>query len=326
VKAQTPAVSVEGVVKRRAWRHPVSLTIGRGEYVAIVGKNGSGKSTLLETIIGVLRPDAGRVRLLGKDPHRFPPVRRRVAVAFQDLSLDGNYPIRRTLALHAAVFGIPKARLLEVARRFEVPLEAMPFHMSGGQRKRAELAKALAQEAEVYFFDEPTAGLDRGGIEVFGEELGGLRRRGATVVVITHDPGLLPSADRIVDFDELKERSARMAGEKQVLVLELSTWKPELDSKIEAIPSVIGHKVEPNPEVLKKLGIPPELFKGVVFVDDVSKAGIKGAKSSRQISLDTLFKRCRLRLETTDNKAALPEVLKLLIAHGIEVLEVSEEA
>ena len=325
MSAEPPAVNVEGLVKRRAWQHPISLTIEAGEYVAVVGKNGSGKSTLLETVIGVLKPDAGRVELLGKNPHRFPYIRRRVAVAFQDISLDSNYPVGRTLALHARIFGITRARLRAMAQKFEVPLEATPFHMSGGQRKRAELTKALAQSAEVYFLDEPTAGLDREGIQVLSEEIEALRRRNATIVVITHDLGLLPQVDRVIDFDELKERSARMAGERHRLVLELSTWKPELGPELEKIKSVISYKVEPNPEVLKKLGIPPELFKGVIFVDDVSKVGIKGEARKSQISLDALFERCRLELETTDNKSALPEVLKLLITNGIEVLEVLQD-
>jgi len=318
---------VESVVKHRAWRHPVSLAIEKGEQVAIVGRNGSGKSTLLQTMIGVLRPDAGRVRLLGRDPYRHPPVRRRVAVAFQDLSLDGGYPVRRTLGLHAALFRIPRKRMAELVRRFEVPLGATPFHMSGGQQKRAELVKALAQDAEVYFLDEPTAGLDRDGVGLLGEELERLRRRQATVVLVTHDPELLPATDRVIDFDELKERSARMAGEVQKLVLELNTWKPELDPKIKAIKPVIGYEVEPNPEVLERLGIPPELFKGVVFAEDADAAGLPaGAAGGQQVSMDTLFERCRLKLETSDNQAALPELLKLLVEHEVQVLGVSEGA
>jgi len=318
-------IEANDLVKRRAWRHPVSLSIEKGERVAIVGRNGSGKSTLLQTMIGVLRPDAGRVRLLGRDPYRQPAVRRRVAVAFQDLSLDGGYPVRRTLGLHAALFRIPKKRMAELVRRFEVPLEATPFHMSGGQQKRAELVKALAQDAEVYFLDEPTAGLDHEGVGLLGEELERLRRREAAVVLVTHDTELLPTADRVIDFDELKERSARMAGEVQKLVLELNTWKPELDPKIKAIKPVIGYEVEPNPEILQRLGIPPELFKGVVFVDDADEAGIPAAPTgAQQISTDTLFERCRLKLETSDNQAALPELLKLLVEHEVQVLGVLE--
>ncbi len=318
-------IEANDVVKRRAWRHPVSLSIEKGERVAIVGRNGSGKSTLLQTMIGVLRPDAGQVRLLGRDPYRQPAVRRRVAVAFQDLSLDGGYPVRRTLGLHAALFQIPKKRMAELVRRFEVPLEATSFHMSGGQQKRAELVKALAQDAEVYFLDEPTAGLDREGVGLLGEKLERLRRREATVVLVTHDTELLPVADRVIDFDELKERSARMEGEVQKLVLELSTWKPELDPKIKAIKPIIGYEVEPNPEVLQRLGIPPELFKGVVFVDDADEAGLAAAPGgAQQISTDILFERCRLKLETSDNRAALPELLKLLVEHEVRVLGVLE--
>jgi len=319
-------VEVSQLVKYRAWRHPVSLAIEKGERVAIVGRNGSGKSTLLQTMIGVLRPDGGRVRLLGRDPYRDPPVRRRVAVAFQDLSLDGGYPVRRTLGLHAALFRIPKKRLAELARRFAVPLDSTPFHMSGGQQKRAELVKALAQDAEVYFLDEPTAGLDSEGIELLTGSIEALRGQGATVVLITHDPQLLPTVDRVIDFDELKERGARMAGEVQKLVLELNTWKPELDAKIKAIKPVIGYEVEPNPEVLKKLGIPPELFKGIIFVEDeADEASVPtGAALGQQISMDALFERCRIKLETSDNQAALPELLKLLVEHDIQVLGVSE--
>ena len=116
-----------------------------------------------------------------------------------------------------------------------------------------------------------------------------------------------------------------MAGEVQELVLELNTWKPELDAKIKAIKPVIGYEVEPNPEVLQQLGIPPELFKGVVFADDANAAGLGDAPAGgQQISMDALFERCRLKLETSDNQAALPELLKLLVEHDVQVLGVSE--
>ncbi len=317
-------VRANGLVKRRAWQAPISFSIARGESVLLIGPNGSGKSTLLELILGILRPDAGRVYVFGVDPFRKAWVRRRIAVAFQDLSLDAALPIRETLGLHARLFRVPWAKVVALLRRFGLNPDVRPASLSGGQRRRLELVKALAQEAEFYVFDEPTANLDREGTELFLEEAKALRGEGKTLLIVTHDPALRPLGDRELRMHELKQGGTGM--EKRQIVLELSTWNAELEDGIASVPGVLAHRVEPNPEVLKKLGIPPDMISKITFVrpgqmGSVSELAGSGAKT---LSHEHFFDHCRLYVETAEPESTLSELLAFLVGKGVRVYRVIE--
>ncbi len=173
----------------------VSLTLARGDQLALVGPNGAGKSTLFNVIAGVVRPDAGSVQIYGSQPGGhicvgYVPQRNRIDANFpvtvQDVVLMGRTgrigllrrPTRRDRALVRAA----------MERVGIEPLAGRPIgELSGGQQQRVFLARALAQEAEILLMDEPLTGLDLPSQEAILTLLDDLRRQGITVLVATHD-------------------------------------------------------------------------------------------------------------------------------------------
>lgn len=204
MSAAAPVIELTGIATRfgaQSVHDGLDLTVRRGELVALIGGSGSGKSVLLREMIGLHRPDAGRVSLLGTDLWRAPAdalaaVRRRFGMMFQegalfsslDVAANVATPLREHLALPAALIDDLVALRLALAG---LPPEAgakLPSQLSGGMRKRAAIARALALEPEVLFLDEPTSGLDPITARAFDALLAFLNRDlGITVLVVTHD-------------------------------------------------------------------------------------------------------------------------------------------
>ncbi|HWL68569.1 MAG TPA: ATP-binding cassette domain-containing protein [Geminicoccus sp.] len=208
-----PIIEVRGLVTRfgeRTIHDGLDLTVRRGEVLGLVGGSGSGKSVLMRTILGLLRPSAGTIRLLGADlaalsREKLVALRGRTGVLFQDAALFSTL----TVAENAQVpmrerFNWPRSLLAEMAclkiALVGLPEDARdkyPSELSGGMRKRAGLARSIAIDPEVLFLDEPTAGLDPIAAAAFDELILQLSRTlGLTVVMITHD---LDSLMRITD-------------------------------------------------------------------------------------------------------------------------------
>ncbi len=179
----------------------IDLRVRRGELVAIVGGSGSGKSVLLREIIGLQRPSGGRVRLLGIDVWsagdlELEAMRRRIGVMFQDGALFSSLDVAGNVATPMLEQGAIPAQMLAPLVRLRLsmaglPPEAatkMPSELSGGMRKRAAIARALALEPEVLFLDEPTSGLDPVTARTLDALLASLNRDlGITIVLVTHD-------------------------------------------------------------------------------------------------------------------------------------------
>ena len=211
-----PVIDVDAVVTRfgaQTVHDGVSFSVGRGTLVALIGSSGTGKSVLLREIIGLQRPSAGRVRLLGTDMWAAPDaevdaVRRRLGMLFQDGALFSSLSVAQNVAVPLHEHTRLAARTIDdlVALRLAqagLPPDAgakMPSELSGGMRKRAAIARAIALEPEVLFLDEPTSGLDPITARGFDRLVRSLvDDLGLTVFVVTHDlDTLLGVVDRVI--------------------------------------------------------------------------------------------------------------------------------
>lgn len=213
-------ISVRNLVTRFG-KHTVhdglSLDVQRGEIIGVVGGSGTGKSVLLHAIVGLLKPEAGEITVFDQNVRDTPPedyrrLRKRWGVMFQDgalfssLNVQQNVeaPMREQLDLaaetRAALAGI-KVRMVGLP---DSALGKMPSELSGGMRKRAGFARAIALDPEIVFLDEPTAGLDPIGAAAFDMLTLQLRRTlGLTVFLVTHDLDSLHAiCDRIAVLAE----------------------------------------------------------------------------------------------------------------------------
>lgn len=184
----------------------------RGEILGLVGGSGSGKSVLLRTIVGLLRPRAGRVEVLGADLFALRPAARRAlqarwGVLFQDGALFSSLTVRENVQVPLVERLGLKGPLLDELAAVKLGLvglgadaaDKLPAELSGGMRKRAGLARALAMDPEIVLLDEPTAGLDPIAAAAFDELILSLHAAlGLTVVMITHDvDSLVRITDRV---------------------------------------------------------------------------------------------------------------------------------
>jgi len=194
----------------------VDLTIEPGKLVAILGQSGTGKSVLLRQIIGLERPDAGRIVVGGIEIERYlamPPEEKpfRMAMVFQNAALLASLTVAENVSLRLRERGgRDAAKIAAITRRVleQVELggteEKLPSELSGGMRKRVAIARALAIDPELILYDEPTADLD----PILTEEIGRLIARicdvrGATQIIVTHNLPLARSlASRIAVLDQ----------------------------------------------------------------------------------------------------------------------------
>ena len=208
------AIKAENVIKRfgdRVVLNGVSLEIYKGETFVIMGGSGCGKSTFLRLLIGALKPDSGKVHLLGKDlsalnEDEMDKIRKKIGMSFQSSALfdsmtvgeNVSLPLKEHTKLDKSVIDIVIKMKLELVglRGFE---NLMPSQLSGGMRKRVGLARAIAMDPEIVFYDEPTAGLDPIVAGVIDKLIFDLSKKlSITSVVVTHDmKSVFSIADRV---------------------------------------------------------------------------------------------------------------------------------
>ena len=191
----------------------VSLSIEKGEFVAVVGASGSGKSTLLHLMGGVDQPTEGRVFVEDEDISTLNPVkaavfrRRKVGLIYQFYNLIPSLSVEQNIKLPML---LDKRRPDEVYFRglvaglgLEDKLKALPGALSGGQQQRTAIARSLLYRPAVVLADEPTGNLDRQNSRQIVELLKGSNRDlGQTIVIITHDERIALEADRVVQIED----------------------------------------------------------------------------------------------------------------------------
>jgi putrescine transport system ATP-binding protein len=192
-----PLLRIEGVRKcfgGFAAVDGVTLSIRRGEFFALLGGSGSGKSTLLRMLAGLVEPDAGRIVLDGQEMAGVPPHARPVNMMFQSYALFPHMSVAQNIAFGLRMEGAPKAlirdRVAEMLAlvRMEGFGDRKPAVLSGGQRARIALARALAKHPKLLLLDEPLSALDKNLREAMQFELRAIQARsGTTFVIVTHD-------------------------------------------------------------------------------------------------------------------------------------------
>ncbi len=217
VAAGVPKIRVRGLRKRFGDKQVldgVDLDVMPGTSMVVIGGSGSGKSVLIKSILGLVEPDAGTIEIDGRDILALPrsereAARARIGMLFQNAALFDSLPVWENVAfgLLARAPGRPRiGREAARARAGEILAQVglspsvgdlSPAELSGGMQKRVGLARAIAAQPDILFFDEPTTGLD----PIMGAVIDGLiidcvKRLGSTAIAITHD---MASATRIGD-------------------------------------------------------------------------------------------------------------------------------
>jgi putative ABC transport system ATP-binding protein len=193
----------------------VSLTVARGEAVAVMGPSGSGKSTLLNLIAGLDRPTSGTVTVDGQRIDTLSETaaaryrRGRIGMIFQFFNLLDDLTVAANVQLPAQLAGLGRAAAraradeLLTALRIGQYQDAYPGRLSGGQRQRVAIARALVNQPALLLADEPTGALDTATGEEIGQLLAALNRSGQTLVLVTHNPDLAARyASRVIRFTD----------------------------------------------------------------------------------------------------------------------------
>ncbi len=209
----TPKISIRGLHKSFGPKHVlngVDLDIAEGESVVVIGGSGSGKSVMLKCIIGLIEPDAGSIKLDGEEMIGMSRADRAKALRKFGMLFQGSALFDSLKVWENVAFGLIQGRRMPRAEAKEIAIrtlgavglgpevgELQPAELSGGMQKRVALARAIATEPEIVFFDEPTTGLD----PIMGDVIDQLIRQcvddlGATALSITHD---MSSVRRIAD-------------------------------------------------------------------------------------------------------------------------------
>ena len=188
----------------------VSFTVEQGEYVAIMGESGSGKTTLLNILAALDEPTAGTVRL---DGHELGKIRERDAAAFrrdnlgfvfQEFNLLDTFTLEDNIYLPLVLMGMSyedmRARLLPVARELGLTelLKKYPYEVSGGQKQRAAVARAIITEPKLLLADEPTGALDSGSTDELLRLFAAINRAGQTILMVTHSVKAASRAGRVL--------------------------------------------------------------------------------------------------------------------------------
>ncbi len=201
----TPKIKLTDVHKRfgkKVVLDGVNLEVASGESLVIIGGSGSGKSVTIKTVLGLIKPDSGKIEVDGEDVtglsfRQRAPMLQKCGMLFQGGALFDSLPVWRNITFGAAQRGQKltnkEARELAIEKLEAVGLkpetaDLLPSELSGGMQKRVGLARAIAANPEIIFFDEPTTGLDPIMADVINDLIVScVKKLGSTAITITHD-------------------------------------------------------------------------------------------------------------------------------------------
>ncbi|HLE84575.1 MAG TPA: ABC transporter ATP-binding protein [Thermoanaerobaculia bacterium] len=204
----------------------VSLAVEEGEWLVVMGPSGSGKTTLLNLLAGLDRPSAGRLAVAGSElsalgPRELARFRREtVGLVFQEFHLIPYLTALENVMLAQYVHSLTdRGEAAEALARvgLEERLEHLPSQLSGGEKQRLCVARALINHPRLILADEPTGNLDEDNERQVLEIFTGLHRRGQTLVLVTHNPEVAVLADRVVRLEHGRVAAAGVAAEKRAL-------------------------------------------------------------------------------------------------------------
>jgi ABC-2 type transport system ATP-binding protein len=279
-RATTPKLAdrltIQGVdltIADRVVLHRVTFGVGPGEIVGILGPNGSGKSSLLSCIAGLRAPERGEIRLLGETlcaAHR--TVKARMAVVFQESSLDPHLSALENLTIAGELFALGRREARKRAGELLAFVELSdraddPAHtLSGGMRRRLELARALIHQPILLCLDEPTNGLDPRAFERTWTQVMALRQaQELSILITTHRPDEAEICDRIVILDRghlvacatPRDLLARVSGDVVVVTTRspdpIASWLREMDLQPALSPGQVSVEVADGHRLIPRL-------------------------------------------------------------------------
>lgn len=187
----------------------VTFDVEKSSLFAFLGVNGAGKSTTINMLCGVLPPTSGEIKVCGYDIKlRAEEVKRHIGIVFQDSVLDARLTVKENLYSRAALYGLSRAEIKERVDRVAEEFRLTDFFLrpygklSGGQRRRVDIARALINSPDVLFLDEPTTGLDPATRGLVWELIEKQRAKGLTVFLTTHYMEEAARADKVIIIDE----------------------------------------------------------------------------------------------------------------------------
>ena len=192
----------------------VTADIDKGEFVFLVGESGSGKSTFLRLVLREIRATKGHVYVAGKDLNRLrgwkvPGLRRQIGTVFQDFRLLPNKTVAQNVAFALQVIGKPRSHINKVVPEtlelvgLDGKGRRMPDELSGGEQQRVAIARAFVNRPQILIADEPTGNLDPNTSVGIMKLLDRINRTGTTVVMATHDSGIVDQMrKRVIELDD----------------------------------------------------------------------------------------------------------------------------
>lgn len=188
----------------------INFTVDAGEYIAIMGESGSGKTTLLNILALLYRPTSGKVILMGKDLQEIKDSemakfrRENLGFVFQDFNLLDNFTVKENILLPLVLsdekISVMEEKLLKIAKKLNVSdlLNKYPYEISGGQKQRTAVARALISDPKILLADEPTGALDSNSTRELLKVFKDLNQDGETILMVTHSIMAASEAKRVL--------------------------------------------------------------------------------------------------------------------------------